>query len=298
MILALLTAAGGLFILSLILTARWLESRYWRARLVAYRLQLPSGLTAEQIAAWLGVLAADTRRWPVSFEVQATHQGIRYYLLVPAGQEASTLARLRSALPGLRTEEAPDYLTDRPAVRVASEYRLTNLQRPLGHDRAESAVTALLSGLHPLASSEAMRIQWILSGSRTFLPSKDDAAELARAVRAKNAAPVFNVVTRVAISAPSRARAISLLNRVTNAFKMLDAPGVSILPRAFLSTSTVAERVYGRTLPLTVWPMRLNTNEAAGLLGIPLGNVYLPGLELGRSRQLPPRKAWHARGSC
>lgn len=296
MILALLTAAGGLLILSLILTARWLESRYWRGRLVAYRLQLPSGLTANQIAAWLGVLASDTRRWPVSFEVQATHRGIRYYLLIPLGHEASTLARLRSALPGLRAEEAPDYLTDRPTVRMASEYKLTNLQRPLGHDRAESAATALLSGLHPLASSEVVRVQWILSGSRTFLPSKEDAAELARAVRAKNAVPVFNAVARVAISAPSRARAISLLNRVSNAFKMLDAPGVSFLPRAFLGASVVAERLYNRALPLTVWPMRLNTDEAAGLLGIPLGNVYLPGLELGRSRQLPPPEGMARKG--
>lgn len=288
MILALIAAAGGLTVLFLILGARFLESRSWRRRLVAYQLRLPAGLSADQVAAWLGTLAADTQRWPVSFELEATSKGISYYLLIPLAQEGSTLARLRSALPGLRADEAPDYLTNRPAVRAAHELKLTNLQRPLGHERAESAVTALLSGLHPLARGEVVRVQWILSGARAFMPGKDDAGELARAIRTKNAAPVFNAVVRVAVSAPSRARAGGLLSRVTNAFKMLDAPGVSVLPRALRSSSATAERLYRRALPLTVWPMRLNTKETAGLLGIPLGNVHLPGLQLGRSRQLPP----------
>ena len=148
-------------------------------------------------------------------------------------------------------------------------------------------MTSLLSGLHPFAHGEAMRVQWLLSGSRVSLPGKDDTGELARAVRAKNAAPVFNAVARVGVSASSRGRAVNLLARVTNAFKMLDAPGVSVLPR-LLPLSIVTERLYKRAMPLTVWSMRLNTHEAAGLLGFPLGNLHLPGLELGRARQLPP----------
>lgn len=287
MMLAVLLASGGLTILGLILGARWLDARSWRRRLVAYQLCFPAGLSADQVADWLGVVAADTRRWPVSVELEATHRGIGYYLLVPLTQAASTLARLRSALPGLRADEAPDYLSTRPAVRAAHEYKLTDLQRPLGHERAESTATALLSGLHPFARGEVVRVQWILSGARVFMPGKDDTGELGRAVRAKNAAPIFNTAARVAVSAPTRARAVNLLTRVTNALKMLDAPGVSVLPR-LLPLSTVTERLYKRALPLTVWPMRLNTKEAAGLLGIPLGNVHLPGLELGRSRQLPP----------
>ena len=288
MIAALLLASGGFAMLGLILTARWLESRWWRGRLVAYQLRLPAGLTADQVASWLGVLAADTQRWPVSFELEAGRRGIKYYLLVPLGHEGGILARLRSALPGLRADETPDYVDAQPAARAAWEFRLTSLARPLGYERADSAVTALLSGLHPFAQGESVRMQWVLSGTRASLPGRDDAGELARAVRAKNAVPVLNAVARVAISAPTRARAVSLLALVTNAFKSLDAPGVAVVPRRMLSPQAVAARMHRRALPLTVWPMRLNTREAAGLLGIPLGNLHLPGLELGRARQLPP----------
>jgi hypothetical protein len=287
MILALLIASGGLSVLGLILTARWLEARTWRSRLTAYQLRLPAGLSPEQVSAWLGTLAADTQRWPISFELEASDKGIAYYLLLPPALEVSTLARLRSALPGVRADEAPDYLSTCPTIRAAHELKLTNLQRPLGHERAESAVTALLAGLHPFARGEVVRVQWILSGTRVFMPSTEDSAELAKAARAKNSTPVFNAVVRIAISAPTLARAKSLLVRITNALKVLDAPGVSVLPR-LISSSAIAVRVYRRSLPLAVWPMRLNTKEATGLLGIALGNVHLPGLELGRARQLPP----------
>lgn len=281
-----LTVVGGLSMLGLIIGARWLELQFWRRRLVAYRLRLPAGLKVDQVAAWLGTLAADTRRWPVVFELEATSKGIAHYLLMPLGQEASTLARLRSALPGLRADEAPGYLSTQPAVNAGHELKLTDLQRPLAHDRAESAVTALLSGLHPLARGETVRVQWIVQGARQSTPDKNLKGELARAVRIKNAEPVFNAVTRVAVGATDQARAISLVNRVVSAFRTLDAPGVSIVPRLLLGP--VADRVYKRALPLTVWPMRLNTKELTGLLGIPLGTVHLPGLDLGRARQLPP----------
>ncbi|MEV7321224.1 type IV secretory system conjugative DNA transfer family protein [Streptomyces sp. NPDC093970] len=287
MMLALLFAAGGLTILGLIIGARWLDALAWRRRLVAYELRLPSGLTAEQVSGWLGSVAADSQHWPIGIEIEATRDGIAFYLLMSRSHETSTLARLRSALPGVRADLSSDYLASRPAVRAAREFKLTSSQRPLASDRAQAAVTSLLSGLHSFAHGESVRVQWLLSGGRVSLPGKEDAGELARAVRAKNAAPVFNAVARVAVSAPSRARAGNLLARVTNAFKVLDAPGVSVLPR-LLPLSTVTERLYRRAVPLTVWPMRLNTHEVAGLLGFPLGNLHLPGLELGRARQLPP----------
>ncbi|ARP71745.1 type IV secretion system protein VirD4 [Streptomyces pluripotens] len=287
MTLVVLIAAGGLTVLALILGGRWANALSWRRRLVAYQLRLPSGLTAEQVSNWLGSVAADSQHWPVGFEIEATRRGIGFYLIVSRSHETSTLARLRSALPGVRAEEAPDYLDARPAVLAAHEFKLSNLQRPLASDRAESTITALLSGLFPLSGDEVVHVQWLLSGGRAFSPSKDDPAELARAIRAKNAAPLFNAVARVAVSAGTRPRAGNLLSRVTNAYKMLDAPGVSVVPR-MLSLSTVTERLYRRAVPLTVWQMRLNTEEVTGLLGIPLGTHHLPGLELGRARQLPP----------
>jgi hypothetical protein len=110
MMLALLFAAGGLTILGLIIGARWLDALTWRRRLVAYELRLPSGLTAGQVSEWLSSVAADSQHWPIGIEIEATRGGIAFYLLMSRSHETSTLARLRSALPGVRADLSPDYL--------------------------------------------------------------------------------------------------------------------------------------------------------------------------------------------
>ena len=287
MMLAVLMFTGGLSILGLIIGARWLAADAWRRRLVAYQVWLPAGLSPDQVGAWLGIVASATRSQPLGIAVLATHKGIFYFLLVPLGLEGAMLGQLQSALPGVRVDEAPDYLTNRPAVQAAGEVRLSSTSYPLAHDRAEAAVTALLSGLHPLARGEVVRVEWIISGTRAVLPSKEDSGEVTRALRAKHVAPMLNASGRIAVSASSPARAASLLNRVTNAFRVLDAPGVSVVRRV-LPTSVVAARMYARSTPLAVWPLRLNTNEAVGLLGLAIGNLHLPGLDLRSTRQLPP----------
>ncbi|MBX7268823.1 type IV secretion system DNA-binding domain-containing protein [Micromonospora sp. Llam7] len=297
MMLTFLIALGGAAVFGLILGSRWMEAQTWRRQLVAYRLRPAQGLTADQVSAWLGMVASASRRRPVAFELVATHKGIGYYVLLPVGQEAGFLAQIRSALPGVRVEEAPEHFSARPAVRAASELRLTSTARPLAHERAEAAITALLSGLNPFARGEVVRVQWILSGTRAVLPSSGDSGDIARAIRNKHAAPVFAAVGRVAVTAPTMARAVSLLNQVTNAFRVLDTAGVSTVRRS-LPTSIVASRVYARALPITVWPVRLNAKEAVGVLSFPLGNTHMPGLDIGRARQLPPAEGMAARGTA
>ena len=295
MTLALLIALGGTVVLGLILGARWINARAWRRQLVAYELRPARGFTADQISDWLGMIVPATRRRPVALELVATHQGITYYLLMPISQETALLAQLRSALPGVRVEAAPEYLNARPAIRAASELKLTSLSRPLAHERAESAVLALLAGLHPFARGEVVRLQWLLSGARAVLPHTEDSGEVARAVRAKHAAPVFSAVARIAVSAPTMARAINLQTRLVSALRVLDASGVSVA-RRLLPTSVIAARVYARAVPITIWPMRLNTKEAVGLIGLPLGAMHIPGLPLGSARQLPPPDGMATRG--
>lgn len=43
----------------------------------------------------------------------------------------------------------------------------------------------------------------------------------------------------------------------------------------------------GQKAPVFGWPLLVNTREAAGLLGLPLGGIDLPGVERGAARQLP-----------
>ncbi|MGH3938711.1 MAG: type IV secretory system conjugative DNA transfer family protein [Pseudonocardiaceae bacterium] len=67
----------------------------------------------------------------------------------------------------------------------------------------------------------------------------------------------------------------------------MNAPGAMVI-RRLLPSFLVARRMEQRALPVLRWPMLLGTTELAGLLGVPLGSVQLPGLTQGTARQLPP----------
>jgi hypothetical protein len=51
-----------------------------------------------------------------------------------------------------------------------------------------------------------------------------------------------------------------------------------------------------RAYPITDWPLRISTTEAAGLLALPVGGVHLPGVSIGVARQLPPASHMPDRG--
>src|SRR6185437_2683563 len=65
------------------------------------------------------------------------------------------------------------------------------------------------------------------------------------------------------------------------------APGAHFLVRR-LPNAVVVRNLAGRHLPLVIPPSLLNAAELAMLLGIPTGDVALPGLRFGGSRQLAP----------
>lgn len=197
------------------------------------------------------------------------------------------VTRLSTALPGVRVQEAPDYLADRPPVRVACEVRTTNPWRPLAEGRAEPAIAALLSSLYPLGSGETVRLQWIVSGTRHVRIPDDAPPELIRSARAKQSAPVYDAVGRIAVSASHRERATMLMAGVLSGLEVVSAPGTALRTR-ILPARAVARRIYPRAVPLTVWPSLLGAHELAAVVGIPVGGVRVPGLATGVARQLPP----------
>jgi hypothetical protein len=67
----------------------------------------------------------------------------------------------------------------------------------------------------------------------------------------------------------------------------MNAPGAMVV-RRLLPSFVIIDRMQRRRLPVLHWPMLLGTNELAGLLGIPLSGLHLPGLARGTARQLPP----------
>jgi Helicase HerA, central domain len=302
--LAPLILTGGLAVLAVILFARWLEARSWARSLVAYRLRLPAGLEAGQVAAWLGAVAAGTHapRFPllppppIALEVTASSNGIEHILCIPDSMREAMLAALRAHLPGARAEERPNYLASRHRPRFAAEALLSSHRRPMAGERAASASAGLLAALQPLGQGERVTVQWILTGAGTPRPVSSVTSsqsgnrvdsEAIRAERQKIDGPLLRGSLRVGIEAAVPGRIYSLFGRVWGACRLLNAPGVQVV-RRLLPSFVVTGRLERFAVPLAKWPFLLNAAEAAGLVGLPLDGVSLPGLSLGSARQLPP----------
>jgi hypothetical protein len=280
---------GCLAILGVVVGWRWADAQAWRRALVAMQLQFPRGLKPDEVSAWLGMLGA--LRVAIALEVVATRNDVNHYLLVPKARRADLLTGTRAVLPGLRLQDAPDYLRSRPTTwQAATELRITHLSHQLAADRAEATAAAFLGSLAQLEPRETVVIQWLVIGMRTpgLRAASDAARDLARAEKLKYSQPLLQAVGRVAVKTPMRGRAGALLSRITGTLRLLDAPGVAVVRRS-IPYRLAAHRLEHRALPVTVWPLAVNVREAVGLVGVPLGDVsHVPGLVLGRSRQLPP----------
>lgn len=263
------------------------EARKWRTDLTALRLRLPAGIEMDDVSRMLGILAGSTRRRPVTFEVIATARGIRHFVLVPSVLAPRIVTTLTTTLPGIRIEDDPEYLSGRPAIRLARELRCTRSWRPLAADRGASAIAGYLSVLYPLNVAEVVRIQWTFRATRHTRLKGEPPSELIRDFREKQSMPLMEACGRVAVSAPDKDRAGLLMSGVLAGMGVLSNPGVALV-RRFLPSAYVAGRVYPRAFPVVgPWPCLLNSAEAAALVGIPPQGVTIPGLATGSAAQLP-----------
>jgi len=301
---------AGAALSGVILGGRGLDATSWRKSLVAFRLRLPAGLDVGEVAKWLGTVNAATHAHrfallpapPLAVELIATSRGIEHYLLAPRTSVGAMQAGLQASLPGARLEETPEYLERRPRFAVAAEGVLTNHRRPLGIDRAETASAALLASLQPLYGDETICVQWIITGGGIPIVPRapntdaslpwwlDDSpanAEAVQAERTKQRQPLLRAVVRVGIQASGRGRSYSLFGRAWGPLRTMNAAGVGVVRRWWLPVGLAADRIQRLSLPLLQWPLTLNTRELAGLMGLTAGDVRLPGMMLGGTRQLP-----------
>ena len=304
-------ATGGLLILFIVLVGGHLDSRAWRRSLVAFQLTLPAGLTPEDVSRWLATVAAATQpprltllpEPPLALEIVASRTGIEHVLLVTERMRATVLSGLRAALPGVRITEYPNYLSDRPRIALAGELSMTNLWRPLASQRAEAATAAVLAGLQPLAGSERIVLQWIMTAANVPRPVPNKTAgnrrdglfnddlrdsEAIHAARIKQSEPLLRLSGRLGVSADTQSRARALFRRSFAGLRSLNAPGVMVIRRWWLPSRLACARVVNIRLPLLFWPLSMSTVEAAALIGLPQGQLSLPGLTLRAARQLPP----------
>lgn len=307
----LLMLCAGLAVPAVLLLARSIESQSWRRSLVAFRLRLPANTSIDDVSNWLSTINAATHAPrlsllpppPIALEIVATRRGIEHVLLLPDNMRDAVLSGIRASLPGTRTDELPNYLASRPTFIVAGEATLSNHHRPLGTERAEVAAHSLLASLHPLQGNERVVVQWLITGAGIPKPVPSVSSghrdggwfldgrvsvdpEAVRAERQKQKSPLLQASLRVGIVAPDRARGHSLFGKVWAALRLLNAPGAGIV-RRWLPDKWVAERLRSLASPLMLWPLTLNVDELAGLIGFPVNDVQLPGVNVGAARQLP-----------
>ena len=306
---ALFVLADGIALVAGVLTLRAGEHERWRQQLQAFAVEFPYGTKPEAVTNILEGLAGLAAPWwrqvvsvrGVVFETVATPAGINHRLLVSTGQADIVLSALRAHLPGARVTA----LDAVPAVPVTfgAQFGLSGDERPLATKAAGAVSGGLLASLQPLTSGEAIVVQIVVQPGapvsavtpvtttsrdlwRRLLTAPPETVDVA-AQRAKHAHSAFLVTPRVGVTAPSLGARKALLGRVLASFHAANAPGVHLF-RRHLPQFVVTRNVMGRFLSLLVAPCPLNAAELGMLVGIPLGDVALPGLRLGTSRLLAP----------
>jgi DNA helicase HerA-like ATPase len=278
----------------------------------AFELTLPYGTRPEAVVAFCrslaGLLPPWWKRWLgspcVVIEVAADADGITHRLTAPASFAPYVLTQLRAALPGVRIKVHADG-PSRAVPVAAAELRLSSLEFPIRSDASRELAAGLLATLQPLRPGESVALQWLLSpappprrpsaaGSLTAqlgfgpgqlqaqLTSPDQAA-----VREKASEPAVWAVARIGADAADRKRARALVRQVEGAFHAAGASGVT-LRRRWLPERVVAGRIVRRSEPALHWPMLLNAKELGAVVGLPVGELTLPGLMLAGTRQLAP----------
>lgn len=299
---------AGLLLFAFVLLVRAWEADTWARSLIRYRLSLPRDLATTDVAAWLAHVSSHTipprfsllQAWPVALEIDATSKGITHTVLVPKGREAALLGSLRAVLPHVRVDLLPEAEKRTPHFRAGIELRLTSHTTPLGDDRAAVAANGVLAALYPLPNGAAVRIQYLFAGVRAhkepgtetdalrwLVGTEPRERSVIRDQRQKQRAPLLVATARFAASGPTKGHAFAILHRIVGALRVLEAPGAHFLWRIIPSWLAI-RRIVRRQVPLLSFPITVNTLEAVGLAAFPLDGVYLPGLRLGSSRQVPP----------
>jgi hypothetical protein len=201
----------------------------------------------------------------------------------------------QGAMPGVAAIPDDGYIAPKPSL--AGELVTTSPSRQLKIDTAAGTSTALLAALLPLEPGEALVIQLLVTplGSRTPKPpttwwlGTEPAPRLqdSKAARDKYSRPLFSVVLRVGVTSGSKARDRQLLGRLVGAFHAANSPEATLRRRRVSGVAT-ARSLARRRIAVGSPRCHLNSGELAGLLGLPVGAVNLPGLTLGGCRPLAP----------
>lgn len=265
------------------------------------RLIFPQTFTASDAHSSLTNLVATVRSAPLVFEIHAEGRDVIHRVSTIDSRDLRR--RVRLAAPTLRVEiptSSPSPVDWSRAIEVG----LTDRERSLHAGNDAGSATALLSAVSGLSSDESLLLQWIVRPARGLPPERrrpagdrvgepvDRSAERCR----KQSGSLVAAVGRIAVQAENRQRQQILLATVFGALRTASRSGVTIRKR-LLPQRLVTSRVVRQTVPWFEWPLLLNVDELAGLLGWPIDVGAVPGLERGAARVASPSRSIPQRGA-
>jgi hypothetical protein len=248
-----------------------------------YLLTVPPGKPFTSLADFLdglgGISGTGNKRLmgmaSVVFETVSDGDGIRNYLVVPGSKELSKyiVGQARSSLgASLIFANSEDYEPWDEVIEVG----LSNSTTPLPIDKPEAVVKRILTAMSTVGEGEAKLLQWVVTSAEPPYHTKDDKY---------NDLPIFVGVGRIAARAADKTAARQLIREVFESLRSLKAYGVSFYPRQ-IPSAFLMERTYRKASVLRSY-CTLNKTELGAVIGIPCGELAVPGLPQGRTKNLP-----------
>lgn len=262
------------------------------------RLVWPTEVAEASLDAAWRVLAG-TAGVPTRLSVIGRGGKVEHRVSVVAQRRSNVVRQLRTIVPGLGVETAPDEVM--PEFTLAIDLRQTTKRRALRDDVTDTTSATLLAAVAAARADEVILLSWTLNArlsaqpvptslrlppeslaaaiiSAPFTPGRKPDTDTRQALTAKQAEPGWRVVGRLAVRSASADRARLLAAGVLAALRVAEAPGVHLVGRQISARSAMRS---GRSR------LVINLPELVTLSGWPIGDTSsLPVAKVG-SRRLP-----------
>lgn len=258
------------------------------------RLYLPRPLNADVVTNLLTRLIGPDVPRPVSLEVRASDDGIQHILGCTPTSVHQLKHLLRGFVPGISFDSAA-------RLPLVSAGRIEAQQRglPTGAPDPETTIASLYSALAVRKKGETLVLQVVLGRARAPHPIRPDhpdpfqavGSRLWHGVKAANtdtrrklqahaSEARFEVVVRIGVDAPTMERRAALVHGLFGSVHGLSTIGVKLTLKREASTNLhFASAVRAR--------LELTASELTPLLGWPLGEADLPGVDPLSPKRLP-----------
>lgn len=253
-----------------------------------FNLTLPSDLTGDQLAEFIGLVAqaAAAKRTAVIFGTTATKTAHAAWIEVEQRLQPQVLSLLQTCLPGVRVETAD---TNDAVFTLVGDVRLSTTKRPL--NAAAQVASGLQATARSLYKGEQLQWQLMITGARTPRPihnqvSSDpgpsplvialgfggdpmvsDSRDRSDLIT-KHKRPLINALGTLAVRTAAAPRDKAVVGQALSALRSIEAPGVTVSFRKGWQGRR-QRKLDRRQLPAFEWPLQLNLDEAAAMLGWP-----------------------------